>query len=650
MEAPQISVESIYTGAFMQGLKLDPRLTVSEWADKYRFLSQKAAAEPGPWRTSRTPYLQEIMDCLSSNNPIQRVVFQAGAQIGKTECGNNWFGYVVHQAPGPMMIVQPTVDLAKRLSKQRLAPTIEESPVLRERIAEARARDSGNTMLVKEFLGGVLILTGANSAVGLRSMPVKNLFLDEIDAYPSDVEGEGDPVKLAERRTTTFARRKILMVSTPTIKDISRIEKEYLLSDQRKYYVPCPHCGNMDYIRWGNIVMEDLNPKTAKLLCCVKDERGNITGGCGVLIEEHYKTEMLMKGEWRATAPSDGRTAGFHLSSLYSPLGWKSWAEICEEFLNARNDPPMLKEWVNTVLGETWEEEYSAKIGAEGLAERVEEYKLLSVPEGGLLLTAGVDVQDNRLAVSVRAWGEGEESWLINWLEIYGDPARPEVWEQLDSVLDQDYPHINGTIMKIRASGIDTGGHFTHEVYSYCRQRKHRGRIALKGQSQPGKPAIGKPSRQDVNYKNQTIKKGVDLWPVGVDTIKSVIYGRLKNPLKTGTGVYHFPLETPLEYFKQLTAEKQITKYRNGFPVRVWMKKEGVRNEALDCEVYAYAALQYFYTRVNRNTLWLQLKEKLDKVKKQEEKPREEIPAEKPQTSNKPVGKKRRNSFVKGWK
>jgi phage terminase large subunit GpA-like protein len=255
-----------YTSGFLAGLKPDPVLTVSEWADENRYLSQKAASEPGKWRTSRTPYLRDIMDDLSVVSPVKRVVFMKGAQVGGTEAGNNWLGYIIHHAPAPILFVQPTVDIAKRLSKQRLAPMFEESPALSERIAPSRERDSGNTVLMKEFQGGVLIITGANSAAGLRSMPIRFLFLDEVDAYPGDVDGEGDPVQLAEKRTTTFSRRKVFLVSTPTVKDVSRIEREYLNSDQRRFFVPCPHCGNMDWMRWSNLKWDECDPKSARLL------------------------------------------------------------------------------------------------------------------------------------------------------------------------------------------------------------------------------------------------------------------------------------------------------------------------------------------------------------------------------------------------
>ncbi|MDX2074694.1 MAG: phage terminase large subunit family protein [Alphaproteobacteria bacterium] len=631
----------VYRESFFAGLRPDPLLTVSEWADEHRLLSQKASAEPGRWRTDRTPYLREIMDTLSPSSPIQSVVFMKGAQVGGTEAGNNWMGYVVHNTPGPMMLVQPSLDIAKRLSKQRIAPMIEEMPVLRELIAPSRERDSGNTMLVKEFPGGVLIMTGANSAAGLRSMPVRFLFLDEIDAYPSDIDGEGDPVKLAEKRTTTFVRKKIFKVSTPTIKDMSRVEKEYEASDKRRYFVPCPHCGNMDWMRWKNIKWENSDPTTAALAC----------EGCGTLIEERYKTSMLAKGEWRATCEGDGKTAGFHLSSLYSPIGWKSWADIVAEWLEAKGDPPLLKTFVNTVLAETWEEEYSARVGADGLAERCEEYELMSVPAGGLVLTAGVDVQDNRIEVVVRAWGKDEESWLVNYVQIYGDPSKQEIWNQVDNLLLQEYKHSNGKKMKARVAMLDSGGHFTHEVYVFCRPRRKRNVLAGKGQSQPGKPAIGKPTRQDINYRSQTLKRGVELWPIGTDTIKSVIYGRLKNSDPAGAGIYHWPIGLTNEYFKQLTAEKQVTNYVNGFAKRIWKKKDGARNEALDCEVYAYAALQYLYTRVNRATIWQQLEKILhgEIQAKEEDTPDSEpnSPANNPRKIVRPG--RRGGNFVKSW-
>ncbi len=372
------------------------------------------------------------MDCLSPSHPAQRVVVMAGAQIGKTECGNNWIGYVIHRAPGPMLMVQPTVEVAKRVSKQRLAPMIEATPALRERVAESRSRDSGNTVQVKEFDGGVLIITGANSSAGLRSTPIRFLFMDEVDEYPGDLDGQGDPVELAEKRTSTFARRKILLTSTPTIKGLSRIEREFLESDQRRYFLPCPKCGHLDYLAWRGpehhrIEWEEGRPETAHMVC----------GGCGERVEEHHKTEMLTRGEWRATAEGDGRTVGFHLSALYSPVGWKSWGQCAAEFLKAKEDPFRLKTWVNTVLGETWEERGdSVEVGRSWRASNVIPPRCRTVwacswPRWTSRATASRSV--------VKGYGAEEESWLIAFTQIHGDPAQEAVWLELEKFLGADF-------------------------------------------------------------------------------------------------------------------------------------------------------------------------------------------------------------------
>lgn len=626
----------MYKRAFLEGLRPDPDLTVSEWADQYRMLSNKASAEPGPWRTDRTPYLREIMDCMSSSSTVQKVVFMAGAQLGKTEGINNVVGYMISEAPGPAMFVQPTIEMAKRLSKQRLESLIHETPRLAEKIAPARSRDSGNTLFSKEYPGGILLLTGANSATGLRSAPCRWVLLDEVDAFPHDVDGEGDPCALAERRASTFSRRKIILTSTPTVKDMSRIETEYLASDQRRYFLPCPHCGHMQYLQWKNLQWRDGDPRTAAYVC----------ESCGTHIREHYKSEMLRKGEWRATATGeDKRTAGFHLSSLYSPLGWKSWEEIVGEFLRAKNDAPLLKTFVNTVLGETWEEEVGARLGADGLRERAEFYESNTVPEGASLVTAGVDVQDNRVAVGLYAWGEGEECWLMWHGEIYGDPAGKKLWSQVDDIINRTYPRADGESVKVSAVGIDSGGHYTSEVYAYCRERRKKGVFALKGQSQRNKPPIGKPSKVDINYKGQVLKNSAELFPVGVDTIKSTLFGRLKHN-ETGPGYIHFHNEAGQEYFKQLTAERQVVRYVKGFAIREWKKKPGDRNEALDVLVYSYAALNFLYMRYNRNTIF----EQFSKATVKDDVPKEEKSVE---SEHNPLRRRRvmrrPQSFVTNW-
>ena len=601
---------------FMDGLRPEQPLTVSEWADRYRRLSSKASAEPGPWRTDRTPYLREPMDCLSSESTVQRVVMMFAAQTGKTEAGSNWLGYVIDHAPGPMLCVQPTVEMAKRLSKQRLESMITETPCLAEKIAPARARDSGNTMFSKEFSGGIMLLTGANSATGLRSAPCRYLFCDEVDGFPSDVDGEGDPVALAERRTTTFARRKILLTSTPTVKDFSRIEAEYLRSDQRRFYVPCPNCGAMEWLKWGQLKWDDGLPETARYQC----------EHCGERFEELHKPAMLRRGEWRATAPAgNGRTAGFQLSGLYSPLGWCSWEQLVEDFLRAKGDAPALKAFVNTRLAETWEEDYAAKISADGLMERRLDYRSGLCPAAVVLLTAGVDVQDNRLAVSVWGWGEGETGWLVWHQELMGDPTQVEVWGQLDQVLATEWDTENGKTLKVAQMAIDSGGHCTHEVYRYVRDRVGQGVVAIKGSSRRNSAAVGKGSKVDVNWRGRVIKRGVALYQLGTDTIKTTLFGRLRH--NQTTGGLHFGMAADAEYFKQVTSERQALRYHRGFPIREWVKKAGDRNEALDCLVYGYAAMLLYGRRMNQATMWQQLREQLEEGKKAPLRSRKKAPA-----------------------
>ena len=595
-----------WRAGFLEGLRPEEPLTVSEWADRYRKLSSKASAEPGPWRTGRTPYLREPMDCLSSSSPVQRVVMMFAAQTGKTEAGSNWLGYVIDHAPGPMLCVQPTVEMAKRLSKQRLESMITDTPCLAAKIAPARARDSGNTMFSKEFSGGIMLLTGANSATGLRSAPCRYLFADEVDAFPSDVDGEGDPVALAERRTTTFARRKILLTSTPTVKDFSRIEAEYLRSDQRRFYVPCPSCGGMQWLQWPRLKWDAKRPGDVRYQC----------EHCGERFEENHKPAILSAGEWRATAPSDGRTAGFQLSGLYSPLGWCSWEQLVDDFLRAKSDAPALKAFVNTRLAETWEEDYAAAVSADGLIAKRLAYESGTCPDGVVLLTCGVDVQDNRLAVSVWGWGEGETGWMIWHQELMGDPTQTEVWAQLDQVLVTQWATAGNKSLKVSQVAVDSGGHCTHEVYRYVRDRVRQNVVAIKGSSRRNSPAVGKGSKVDVSWQGRVLKRGVTLYQLGTDTIKTTLFGRLRHNEAGGIGTLHFGMAADQEYFRQLTSERQALRYHRGFPIREWVKKAGDRNEALDCVVYAYAAMLLFSRRMNRATMWQQLADQLEHGKK----------------------------------
>jgi phage terminase large subunit GpA-like protein len=560
----------------------DPDLTISEWADRYRVLSRVSAGEPGRWRTSRTPFLREIMDCLSPSSSFTRVVFVKPAQIGGSELLLNMLGYIIHYAPGPAMLVQPTVELAKRFSRQRIAPLIDNSRVLADRVSDPRERDSGNTILAKEFPGGVLVATGANSAVGLRSMPARYLLMDEVDAYPSSASSggagteEGDPVDLAIRRTGTFANRQIAMVSTPTIAEASRIEAAYLESDQRKYYVPCPHCGAFQVLRWAQVKWPDRKPAEAWYECEM----------CHGQIADHHKPEMLRLGRWRCESPGDGETAGFWLNGLYSP--WATWSQIAKDFLRARKSPERMQTFVNTVLAETFQQAGTTKTDASELHARRQPYRPdEKLPAGVVLITVGADLQADRLELEIVGWGRDEESWSLAYIVLAGDPAQKDLWDSFDQVLSLTFEHPCGREMNIAVACVDSGFH-QPIVQTFCMERHRR---AATPRMYPIKGAAGQRPIWPRMYSKA--KDNRPLWVIGVDAAKEALYARLKIT-EPGPGFCHFPIADQYDvgFFEQLTAETCRIRYTKGFAHREWTKKPGSRNEALDARCYAYAGLQ----------------------------------------------------------
>ena len=557
---------------FLDGLKPPPRLTVDQWADQNRYLTTKSSGEPGRWRTSRTPFLKEIMYELSPASRAEIVIFMKGSQIGATEAGINWFLSLMDLTPAPLLHVQPTVDLCKRWSKQRFGPAISDCPRLNDRVFDNKSRDKGNTILQKDFPGGTLIITGANSAAGLRQMPICYLHADEVDGWPLDADGEGDPLELARRRITNFARRKQYITSTPTVAGMSRIEVEFKESDQRYYFVPCPFCNWYQTIMWSkNIKFDNHDPKTVRMIC----------ENCAAEIYEYHKTEMLAGGRWRKQNKKSD-IPGFHLSSLYAPVGWYSWKSAVADHLKALGDPLRRKVWVNTVLAELWDEEVIATVDHHWLMERQEDYDA-EVPEGALVLTAGVDTQDDRLEITVIGMGVDYETWTIGHHVLIGDPEQNQVWDDLDLFLEKEYTHENESKMKVAATCIDAMGHHTDRVYDYCRPRFVKRIFAIQGIYGPGRPLIVRYSK----IKN----KNVYLFRVSSDSGKELLYTRLKIK-EPGPGYYHFPKSLNEDYFKQLTSEKRIPRRGRGLPKLEWVLPPGKRNETLDCNVYALAAFQ----------------------------------------------------------
>ncbi len=562
---------AIADAAWREGLRPEPQVTVSEWADRFRRLPS-TSAEPGRWRTDRTPYLREIMDALSVASPVERVVIMKGAQTGGTEAGLNFLGYVICNAPGLAMLVMPSIDMVRRNTRTRIDPFFEIVPEIAARVVPAKSREAGNTATHKRFTGGELVMTGANAASSLRSTPARFLVMDEIDAFPLDVEREGDPIALAVQRTVTYrGRRKILMISTPTIKGFSRIEAAYLESDQRRFFVACLHCAHAFVIGWKDIRWPKGKPEDAACVC----------PECGSLHQERDKPALLRGGEWRATAPGDGRTQGYHLPALLSPF--ETWAEIAAEHGRVAADPARLKSWVNTKLGETWEEEAAQTVDSGALSGRVEHWREGLTP-GVAVITAGIDTQDDWLAVELVGCCAGEESWSLGWHRLYRDLTRPAIWADLDKLLSQTFAHPLAGPLPVAAACMDSGGHHTQRVLEWIPARHRRRIYATKGGSQvaraawPHKPTFSKTGKLPV-------------YVIGVDAIKEVVFARLAKA-EPGPGFCHVPAGREPAWFAEMVAEKPFTTYSKGRATREWRKKPSERNEAFDCRIYAAAALE----------------------------------------------------------
>lgn len=540
-----------------------PDLTVSQWADRFRVLSPESSAEAGMWKTSRAPYQKGIMDAVNDHS-INTIVFMKSAQVGATEILNNIVAYYIDQDPSPCLVLQPTLQMAQAWSKDRLANMIRDCDQLRKKVKDPKSKNSSNTVLSKQFPGGNINIVGSNSAAGLASRPIRILLCDEVDRYDSSAGSEGDPINLAIKRTTTFWNRKIFITSTPTIKGLSRIEVAFEESDQRYYEVPCPHCNEYQVLEWEQIHWESKKPETAEYTC----------KHCEQIIPESKKQWMLSKGKWQATKETK-RVAGFHISELYSP--WRTWKDMAQDFYAVKSQPEMLKTWVNTALGRTFDDP-GESIEHSALLEMREDYDFSNIPNTVLLITCGIDVQGDRLEAQTIGWGHNNEAWVLDYRIFFGDPSSTNVWKDLDTYLLTGFTREDDKKLKIVSACIDSGGHHTQQVYAFTKNRVHRKVFAIKGQSQSNKPIAGRPSF--IGRARHV------LYPVGSDTAKEFIYSRLKSENKA----IHFPATVDEEYFRQLTSEKRVIKYVKGAKKFEWIKKN-TRNEALDTFVYAVAAL-----------------------------------------------------------
>lgn len=592
-------------------LQPPPEMTLSQWADKFRRLSAESSAEPGRWKTAKAPYQKEIMDAITDIT-IKKVVIMSAAQVGKTDAMVlNPIGYYVHYDPSPIMVIQPTIDMAEKFSKEKLSPMLRDTPVLADRINE-KSRNSGNTIMQKIFPGGFITIAGANSPTGLRSHTIRILLADEIDAYPASAGKEGDPLLLASKRQTTFWNKKQVDISTPTVKGVSRIEVEYENSSRGEWNTPCPCCGELQPLVWSNVVFDKEDLSEIKYAC----------SKCGVISSEAEWKEHFTEGTFVHEDP-ENPVRGFHLNTLASTL--TTWQEVVEKFLIAnaemkKGNVELMKVWTNTEMGQTWEED-GETVEDDELMKRREKYNC-EVPEEVLYLTAGVDTQDDRFEIEVVGWGPEYESWGIKYAVIYGDTSNMEdqCWKDLDTFLQQSWKKADETQLKLSCTCIDSGGHRSNQVYKFCKARFNRRVFAIKGSNDSAAAYIQKPTKSN--------REGAYLFTLGVDTGKSLLMDRLKLE-DEGPGFCHFPKEDGRgydeKYFKGLTSEKKVMRYKMGRPYFAWdLKDKGQhkRNEALDCRNYATAAIEI--TGVP-----------LKKPKKKENKP---------QTTKKVVKRGRRNS------
>ncbi len=601
----QLAIDYNYTDPNVEQVRAEvislwappPAITVAEWAEENRILSAENCALPGPYRVAVTPFIREPLECVTDQD-IEKVVMQKSAQVAWTDgVVNNVVGYYIDHDPAPMLTLFPTDNMGKRYSKEKLDPMIRDCKALNGKVAEKKSRDSKNTMTSKNFKGGHLELVGSNSPVNLSSSPIRVVIIEEPDRCAANSGGEGNSIKLTIERSKSFHNRKIILGGSPTIKGMSEIEREMNMSDKRYYYVPCPKCGAFQRLKWSMVIWDkqpgrdhpvfgDHVPESARLRC----------DHCKGEFSNAEKNQALSRGYWEATAEFTG-TAGFYINELYSPFPKAKLSDIAAKFLEAKKvlkagDPLLMITFVNTSLGETWEEKGE---GAEkdDIIDRVETYRKSDIDPGVLVITAAVDVQDDRLEYEIVGWGIGEETWSLDYDAIEGDPERAPVWKALDEVLEKRFTR-NKIDLRASCVCIDSGAH-TNAVYKYVLPRQVRRVYAIKGSSKEAEPIVGRPSKR-------SLMKGLKLYPVGTDTAKTVIMGRLKIE-EPGPGYCHFPDHYPDEFFKQLTAEELVTRYRNGVARRVWKKKRP-RNEALDIRVYNLAAFNILnpnFTKIARN-------------------------------------------------
>ena len=571
------------------GLKPLPKTSVSNWADNHRMLSSGISAEPGKWKTSRAPYQKDIMNAFTEPG-IHRVVVKSSSQIGKSDMMNNVIGRFAHLDPCAIMMIQPTIDMAQDYSKTRIAPMIRDTKVLNNLFYDVKSRDANNTILSKVFPGGRLIMCGANSPAGLASRPIRILLADEVDRFPDSAGTEGDPVDLAAKRMTTFWNSCMGLFSTPTNEGSSRIDEEYLAGTQEEWQHKCPNCGEYHLLRHIDMTVDykEIKTPSGKKTVIVNDVKWRCPH-CGFSFSEKEMKQTPQKYISRNADALKNGIRSFFVNGFTSP--WMTWSKIMREWLEAKGDPEREKVIMNTVFGESYKQK-GAFEDEQIFLRRRESYGA-ELPNGVLLLTAAIDTQDNRLEYEVVGWGKEEECWGIRKGIVLGAPNQDRTWKEIDNILDRTYRFADGKGLKVVRTFIDSGGHYTSDVYNYCQKNFHKQRFAIKGRGGPGIPLIYKIAKAN-NAKAPLIL-------LGVDDGKQQIMDRLSID-SPGPLYFHFPQDEGIKelsnrgyddlYFKGIISEHKKVYKRNGVLREVWETTKNVRNEPLDLRNYNLACMK----------------------------------------------------------
>ena len=581
---------------------LAPRkpLKVSQWADLHRRLSSKGSAMGNTaWRTDRNPPLREPMDAMSARDGARDVVLKFPIQFGKTEVAINVMGYTMEHHPGPVMVCLPGEVSMQKWVAQKLNPMLEETPAVRELLSSTSSRDGANRREFKDFAGGQLYIEHAGSPQRLKSTTVRTLIVDEVDEFASALTGGDDPLEMLEGRTSAFpGTYKRLYISTPGLKGVSRIDYLWEKSDQRRYHVPCPHCGHMQYLQWSGLHWAP-GGRGVHYVC----------EDCGAVIDEHHKTAMIAAGQWVATNPG-AKMRGYHINCLYYQIGLgPRWGDLVEKWLEVQNDPAKLKTFINDRLAEAWEDPTMRAVKHNAIADRASAYALRTAPAGVLVVTAGVDTQDNRLAVHIKGWGRNMAFWTLDYVELPGDPAEDAVWTSLTELLNQPIQHDSGATLRVDATAIDAGGHRTEAVKDYVRQRRIRRPMAIFGAVPNNAPVLSKGKLMDVDWRGRSDKRGVMVYHVGTVGIKHWLFSRLSTDAdkQPEDRLCHYSSDLDTTFFQGLASET-YNPAKNRFE-----KRRGARNEPLDTGVYAFAAAHHPEVRLHRFTRadWDRLEAKL---------------------------------------